>query len=138
MFQGDPARAGVNLVLCVGQIRQISAAMRSGKKSQSWLSVADDDASALMCCSPWAAIEVDSGRLLSSEEPAEYYGLKQIEHELQDCGGENADLPAENVVNTKFSVAALLMKHVEVDWSRRELVDANAVVTFISDLLSNE
>jgi hypothetical protein len=28
--------------------------------------------------------------------------------------------------------------YVEVDWSRRELVDANAVVTFISDLLSNE
>jgi hypothetical protein len=78
-----------------GQIRQISAAMRSGKKSQNWLSVADDDASALMFCSPWAAIDVDSGRLLFSEEPVEYYGLKQMERELQDCGDENADLPAE-------------------------------------------
>jgi hypothetical protein len=91
-----------------------------------------------MVCSPWAAIDVDSGRLLFSEEHAEYYGLKLMEHELQDCDDENADLPAENLVNTKFSVAPLLMKHVEVDWSRRELVDANALVIFISDLLSNE
>jgi hypothetical protein len=114
---------------------QISAAMRSWKKSQNWLSVADDDASALMFCSPWAAIAVDSGRLFFSEKPAGFYSLKQMEHELQDCGDENADLPAESVVNTKFSVAPLLMKHVEVHWSRRELVYANAVVTFISDLL---
>jgi hypothetical protein len=99
-----------------------------------------------MFCSLWAAIDVDSGRLLFlkslliSTLPRihEYYCLKQMEHELQVCGDENAYLPAENVVNTKFSVAPLLMKHVEVDWSRRELVDANAVGTFISDLLSNK
>jgi hypothetical protein len=29
---------------------------------------------------------------LFSEEPAEYYDLKQIEHELHDSGDENADL----------------------------------------------
>jgi hypothetical protein len=120
VFQGDPARTGLSCVFGVGQIRQISAAMRSGQRTQNWLSVADDDASALMFCSPWAAIDVDSERLLLSEEPAEYYGLKQMEHEPQDCGDENADLPAENVVNTKFSVAPLLTKHVEVDCSRRE------------------
>jgi hypothetical protein len=34
VFQGDPARTGVNFLFCVGQIRQISAAMRSGKESQ--------------------------------------------------------------------------------------------------------
>jgi hypothetical protein len=75
---------------------------------------------------------------LFSEEPAEFYGLKQMEHELHDCGDENADLPSKNVVKTKFSVATLLMKHVEVDWRRRELVDVNAVVSLISDLRSNE
>jgi hypothetical protein len=68
----------------------------------------------------------------------QYYGLKQIEHELHDSGDENVDLIAENVVTTKLSVAPLLMKHVEVDWTQRELVDANAVVSFISELLSNE
>jgi hypothetical protein len=76
--------------------------------------------------------------LLFSEEPAEYDGLKQMDHELHDCGDENADLPAENVVKTKFSVATLLMKHVEVDWRRRQLVDVNVVVSLISDLRSNE
>jgi hypothetical protein len=71
VFQEDPARTGVGLAFCVGQIRQIGAAMRSGRKLQNWLSVADDDASALMFCSPWAAVDADSGRLLFSEEPAE-------------------------------------------------------------------
>jgi hypothetical protein len=112
--------------------------MRSGRKLQHWLSVADDDASALMFCSPWAAVDADSGRLLFSEEPAEYYGLKQMEHELQDCGDDNADLPSENLLKSKFSVAPLLLKHVEVDWRKRELVDAKTVVSFISDLLSKE
>jgi hypothetical protein len=55
--------------------------------------------------------------LLFSEEPAGYYGLTQMEHELHDCGDENADLPGENVVKTNFSVT-LLMKHVEVDWRK--------------------
>jgi hypothetical protein len=87
---------------------------------------------------PWAAADSESGRLLLFEEPAECYGLKQMDHELHDCGDENADLPAEHVVGTKFSVAPLLMKHVEVDWRRRELVYANAVVSLISDLRSNE
>jgi hypothetical protein len=73
-----------------------------------------------------------------SEEPAEYYGLKQVEHELHDCGDKNADLPVENVIKTEFNLAPLLMKHVEVDWRRRELVDVNAVVSLISDLRSNE
>jgi hypothetical protein len=76
--------------------------------------------------------------VLFSEEPAEYYRLKLMEHELHDSDDENADLSAEKVVTTKFSVAPLLMKHVEADWRRSELVDANAVVSFISDLLSNE
>jgi hypothetical protein len=76
--------------------------------------------------------------LLSSEAPAENYVLKQMEHELHDYGDENAELSGESVVSTNFSVAPLLMKHVEVYWRRRELVDANAVVSFISDLLSNE
>jgi hypothetical protein len=73
-----------------------------------------------------------------AEEPAEYYGLKQIEHELQDCGDENADLPAQNVVMSKHSLAPLLMKHVQVDWNKRELIDVHAVVSCISNLLSNE
>jgi hypothetical protein len=137
VFQED-TRTGVGLVFCIGQVRQISAAMRSGRKLQHWLSVADDDASALMFCSPWAAVDADSGRLLFSEEPAEYYGLKQMEHELQDCGDDNADLPSENLLKSKFSVAPLLLKHVEVDWRKRELVDAKTVVSFISDLLSKE
>jgi hypothetical protein len=81
---------------------------------------------------------VETGGWLFSEEPAEYYGLKQMEYELHDCGDESADLPSENVDKTKFSVATLLMKHAEVDWRRRELVDGNAVVTLISDLRSNE
>jgi hypothetical protein len=116
MFQEDPARTGVDLLFCVGQIRQISAAMRSGRKLQNWLSVGDDDASALMFYSPWAAVDADSGRLLFSEEPAEYYGLKQMEHDLQDCDDDNADLPSEIVVKSKFSVEPLLLKHVEVEW----------------------
>jgi hypothetical protein len=91
----------------------------------------DDDASALMFCSPWAAVDVETGRLLLTEEPAEYDGLHA-------CGDENADLPAENVVKTKFSVAAHLMKHVEMDGRRRQLMDVNAVVSLISDLRSNE
>jgi hypothetical protein len=70
--------------------------------------------------------------------PAEYYGLKQMEHEMHDSGDENADLSAESVVTTKCSVASLRMKHVELDWRRRELVNANAVLSFISYLLSNE
>jgi hypothetical protein len=56
VFQGDPAQTGVNFLFCVGKTRQISAAMRSGKKSQNWLSLADDDASTLMFCSPGAAV----------------------------------------------------------------------------------
>jgi hypothetical protein len=91
-----------------------------------------------MFCSPWAAVDVETGRLLFSEEPAHYYDLQQMEHELHDCGDENADLPAENVVKTKFTVATLLMKHVEVDWRRKQLVDVNAVLSLISDLRSNE
>jgi hypothetical protein len=61
-----------------------------------------------------------------------------MEHELHDCGDEIADLPAENVVKTNFSVATLLMKHVDVDWRRRQFLDVNAVVSLISDLRSNE
>jgi hypothetical protein len=76
--------------------------------------------------------------MLSSEEPAEYNGLNQMEHELHDCADENADVPAENVVQNKFCVAPLLMTHVEVDWRRRELVDVNAMVSLISDLRLNE
>jgi cytochrome b len=112
----------------------------AGIKSQNWLSVADDDASALMFFSPWAAVDVEGGRSLFSEEPSEfkYDGLEQMEHEQHDCGDENADLQAENVVKTKFSVATLLMKHVEVDWRRRQLVDVNGVVSLISHLRSNE
>jgi hypothetical protein len=64
-----------------------------------------------MFCSPWAAVDVDSGRLSLSEEPAEYYSLKQMEQELHDSSDENTDLSAENVVTTKFSAAPLLMKH---------------------------
>jgi hypothetical protein len=75
---------------------------------------------------------------LFSEEPADYYGLNQMEHELHDCGEENADMPAKNVVQTKFCVAPIIMKHVEVDWRRRKLVDVNAMVSLTSDLLSNE
>jgi hypothetical protein len=67
-----------------------------------------------MFCTPWAAVDAESGRPLFSEEPAEYYGLKQMEHDLHDRGHENVDLPAENVVQTKFSVEP--MKQVEVDW----------------------
>jgi hypothetical protein len=55
VFQGDPEQTGVSFTFCVGQIRQIRAAMRAGRESQNQLSVADDDASALMVCSPWAA-----------------------------------------------------------------------------------
>jgi hypothetical protein len=58
VFQGDPEQTGVRFIFCVGQIRQIRAAMRAGRKSQNWLSVADDDASALVFCSPWAAVDV--------------------------------------------------------------------------------
>jgi hypothetical protein len=58
--------------------------MRAGGKSQNWLSKADDDARALMVCSPWVAVDAKSGRLLFCEEPAEYYGLKQMEHKLHD------------------------------------------------------
>jgi hypothetical protein len=72
---GCPAQTEVSFLFCVGQIRQIRAAMRLGRKSQNWLSVADDDASAVMFCSPWAAVDAESGRLLFSEEPAEYYAL---------------------------------------------------------------
>jgi hypothetical protein len=64
--------------------------------------------------SPWAAVDVDLGTTLYSEEPAEYYVLKQMEHELHDSGDENADLSAENVVTTKFGVAPLLMKRSSV------------------------
>jgi hypothetical protein len=60
-----------------------------------------------------------------------------MEHEVYDCGDENADLPADNVVKTKFSVAPLLMKHVQVYWRRKELVDVNDVLRLISDR-SNE
>jgi hypothetical protein len=88
--------------------------------------------------SSWAGVDVDSGRLLFSEESAEYYGMKQMEHELHHSGDEYADLSAENVVSTKLSVAPLRMKRVEVDRRRGELVDAKAVVSFIPDLLSNE
>jgi hypothetical protein len=59
-------------------------------------------------------------------------------YDVHDCGDENADLPAENVVKTTFSEATLLMKHVEMDWRRRQLVDVNAVLSLISDLRSNE
>jgi hypothetical protein len=59
-----------------------------------------------------------------------------MEHALHDSGDESADLSAGTVLTTKFSVAPLPMKHVEVDRRRRGLVDANAVVSFISDLLS--
>jgi hypothetical protein len=138
VFQGDPEQTEVSFVFCVGQISQIRAAMRAGRKSQNWLSVVDDDASALMFCCPWAAVDVETGRLLLTEEPAEYDGLKQMGHELHDCGDENADLPAENVAKIKFSVATFLMKHVEMDGRRRQLVDVNAVVSLISDLRSNE
>jgi hypothetical protein len=137
VFHGGPAQTEVSFLVCVGQIRQIRAAMRLGRKSQNWLSVADDDASAVIFCSPWPAVDTESGRLLFSEEPAEYYGLKQMEHDLCDCGDENADLPADNVVKTKFSVAPLLMKHVQVGWRRKELVDVNDVLRLISDLRSN-
>jgi hypothetical protein len=63
-----------------------------------------------------AAVGAESGVSLFSEEPAVYLGLKQMEHALHDCDDENSGLPAENVVKTKFSVAPLLMKQVEVDW----------------------
>jgi hypothetical protein len=90
VFQGDSEYTGVSFIFCVGQIRQIRAAMLSGRKSQNWLSLADDGVSALMFGSSWAAVDSESGRLLFSEEPAERYGLKQIAHDLHDCGDENA------------------------------------------------
>jgi hypothetical protein len=58
-----------------------------------------------------------------------------MEYELHDCGDESAYLPAENVVKSKFTEAPLLMKHVEVDWRRRELMDVRAVVSSISTVL---
>jgi hypothetical protein len=91
VLQGDPAQTGDSFAFRVGQMRQIRAAMLLGRRSQDWLSEAVDDASALMFCSPGAAVDaaaqgpskaliLESGRLLLSEEPAEYYGLKQMEH----------------------------------------------------------
>jgi hypothetical protein len=134
VFQGDSAKTGVSFVFFVGQVRQINAATHSGRRQQRGISVADADASALMVCSPWAAVDAYSGRLLFSEEPAEYYGLKQIVHELHDCDDEDADLPAENTLKSKYNLAPLLMKHVQVDWKRWELVDVQAVVKCISQL----
>jgi hypothetical protein len=71
VFQGDPAQTGVSFTFCVGQIRQIRAAMLAGRKSQKWLSVADYGTSAVMFGSPWAAVDSESGRLLFFDEPAE-------------------------------------------------------------------
>jgi hypothetical protein len=90
--------------------------MRSERKSQNWLSGADDDVSALMFCSPWVTVGADSGRLLFSEEPAEYYSLKHMEHNPQDSGDDKADLPAENVVKTNYGVASLLMEQMAACW----------------------
>jgi hypothetical protein len=61
-----------------------------------------------------------------------------MEHKLHDCGDENAKLPAENDVKSKFSLAPVIIRHVEVDWRRREWVDVSAVASFISDLRPNE
>jgi hypothetical protein len=68
VFQGDPEQTVVSCTFCVGQIRQIRAAMRAGRKSQTWLSVAGYGASALMFGSPWAAVDSESGRLLCFED----------------------------------------------------------------------
>jgi hypothetical protein len=32
VFQGDPEQTGVSFIFCLGQIRQIRAAMRAGRK----------------------------------------------------------------------------------------------------------
>jgi hypothetical protein len=53
--------------------------------------------SALMTCSPWAAVDADSARMLFSEEPAKHCRL-QMELDLHKCSDEIADLRAENVV----------------------------------------
>jgi hypothetical protein len=57
---------------------------------------------------------------------------------MHERGGENSDLPAEKFVQNKCIAEPMRMKHVEVDWRRRELMDVHALVNCISRLLGNE
>jgi hypothetical protein len=49
----------------------------------------------------------------------------------------DADMKAEDVVKSKYGVAVLFLKCVEVDRRRTELMGAHAAVNCVSTLLSN-
>ena len=125
-------------MFCVGQGRQSSASKSKGKKDwQFWLSVSAEDESTLFFCFPWAVVHRTTGSLPFSDEPKEYYGLRETEHEYYECEDENADIVDETEKKSKYTVAPLLMKGFQVDWSTRSLQDAESVLRCIKGLMDD-
>ena len=136
VLQGDPFATGVEYIFQVGHVRQISAAKNQGKKDKHcWLSVSHVDITALFFCSPWAVVDVVSGKLLFCDEPKEYYGLQVGELDSTECMDDHADVMEEEVERTKHVVAPLLMKGVGIDWDSRVLTNVDDVLGSIKELM---